>query len=76
MNIRVILFSGIMTALIGAMIGIAVGHISNRQPRKIVILSGGAIVGFVLGSAQEAIRQQNRQRSEQEEETAKDGYKE
>ncbi|ELR96775.1 hypothetical protein [Gloeocapsa sp. PCC 73106] len=68
MNIRVVIFSGIMTALVGAMIGAAVGHIGNRRERTPGIIGGGVVLGFVIGSAQEAVRQQNRQRIDEEEE--------
>ena len=57
MNLRTIVFSGIMTALIGAMLGLAVNHISQRTSRKPVSVIGGAVLGFVIGSAYEAIQQ-------------------
>ena len=57
MNIRTIIFSGIMTALIGAMLGLAVNHISQRTHRRQKAVIGGAVLGFVIGSAYEAIQQ-------------------
>lgn len=57
MNIRMIIFSGIMTALIGAMLGLAVNHISQRTSRRPVAVIGGAVLGFVIGSAYQAIQQ-------------------
>ena len=57
MNIRTIIFSGIMTALIGAMFGLAVNHISQRTSRRPVSVIGGAVLGFVIGSAYEAVQQ-------------------
>ena len=57
MNIRTIIFSGIMTALIGAMLGLAVNHISQRTSRKPASVIGGAVLGFVIGSGYEAIQQ-------------------
>lgn len=65
MNIRVVIFSGIMTALIGAMIGLALTTISHRERRKPIIIVGGASLGFVIGTFQEAVRQQKRQRDEE-----------
>ena len=57
MNIRTIIFSGIMTALIGAMLGLAINHISQRTSRRPVAVIGGAVLGFVIGSAYEAVQQ-------------------
>ncbi len=57
MNIKTIIFSGIMTALIGAMLGLAINHISQRTSRKPVAVIGGAVLGFVIGSAYEAVQQ-------------------
>ncbi|ELS04009.1 hypothetical protein Xen7305DRAFT_00037370 [Xenococcus sp. PCC 7305] len=57
MNIRTIIFSGIMTALIGAMLGLAINHISQRESRKTVALIVGSSLGFFIGSGYEAIQQ-------------------
>ncbi len=57
MNIKTIIFSGIMTALIGAMLGLAINHISQRTSRKPVAVIGGAVLGFVIGSAYQAVQQ-------------------
>ncbi len=57
MNIKTIIFSGIMTALIGAMLGLAVNHISQRTARRPVSVIGGAVLGLVIGSAYQAIQQ-------------------
>ncbi|MGK7917271.1 MAG: hypothetical protein AB4038_17285 [Prochloraceae cyanobacterium] len=61
MNVRVIIFSGIMTALIGAMIGLAVAKISQRELRTKGMVIGGAILGFAVGAMQESVRQQKNQ---------------
>ena len=58
MNVRVIIFSGIMTALIGAMLGLAVAKIGQRELRTKGIVIGGATLGFVVGAIHESIRQQ------------------
>jgi len=57
MNIRTIIFSGIMTALVGAMLGLAINHISQRDARRPMSVIGGAVLGFVIGSGYEAIHQ-------------------
>ncbi len=46
-----------MTAIIGAMLGLAVNHISQRTSRRPVAVIGGAVLGFVLGSAYDAVQQ-------------------
>ncbi len=63
MNIRVIIFSGIMAALIGAMLGLAITKISQREQRKPILVVGGATLGFVIGAFQSSIREQKRLRN-------------
>lgn len=60
MNIRTMIFNGLMTALIGAMIGLAIAHIGQKETRRRPILVTGAILGFSIGIFQEGIRQQRR----------------
>ena len=67
MNIRTIIYSGIMTALIGAMLGLGINRISQRESRKPVAVIGGAILGFVIGSGYEAIQQNKPDEEELEE---------
>ena len=67
MNIRLILFTGIMTALAGMMIGWAVAHISQRELRTKAIIVTGGVLGFTIGSFQEAIREQKSARDRQDE---------
>ena len=67
MNIRTIIYSGIMTALIGAMLGLGINHISQRASRRPVALIGGAVLGFVIGSGYEAIQQNKPDEEELEE---------
>ena len=57
MNVKMIVFSGIMTAFIGAMLGLTVSHISQRSARKPTTVIGGAVLGFVIGSAYQAVLQ-------------------
>jgi presenilin-like A22 family membrane protease len=68
MNIRTIIFSGIIAALIGAMIGLAVARISQRESRAKAIIIGGASLGFIVGAVQESIRQQKDQIDEEDKE--------
>lgn len=58
MNFRVVIFSGIMTALVGVMVGLALAYISQRELRKNVIVVGGASLGFVLGATSSMVMQQ------------------
>lgn len=65
MNIRKVIFSGIMTALIGAMFGLALTKISQREERRLILLVGGAAIGFVIGSFYESIQQQRKLRDDE-----------
>ena len=67
MNVKTIIFSGIMTALVGAMLGLAINYISQRPDRKPVALFVGAGLGFVIGSGYEAIQQNKPEEEELEE---------
>lgn len=66
MNVRLIIFSGIMASLVGAMIGLAVSTIAQREQRKPIIIIGGACLGFAIGAVQESIRQQKDERYEED----------
>ena len=57
MNMRIVIFAGIMNALIFAMLGLGVNHISQRHARKSVAVVGGAILGFVVGSGYQIVLQ-------------------
>jgi presenilin-like A22 family membrane protease len=61
MNSRKIIFAGIMTALAGAMIGLAVARIRDRADRPVVVT--GAVLGFIIGAGKESIGQQSRIRN-------------
>jgi positive regulator of sigma E activity len=65
MNFRVVLSSGIMTALVGMMIGLAISHISQREERKTVHIVGGAVVGFLVGAGMSTILQQRQQQEKE-----------
>lgn len=62
MKLRIIIFSGIMAALIGTMLGLAVAFIAQRPDRKPVIIGTGATLGFLIGSLQSIVRQQQEDR--------------
>lgn len=61
MNVRMLIFSGIMTALVGALLGLVVAHIAERESRQKVAIVVGASLGFAIGVGYEAM-QQNRER--------------
>ena len=61
MNIRMLVFSGIMTALAGALLGLVVAHIAERESRQKAAVVVGATLGLAIGVGYEAM-QQNRER--------------
>lgn len=79
MNARLIIFSGIMTALVGAVIGLAATKIGQRNfnqltyegqyyqelQKKYVFI--GAAVGFAIGIGQECVRELKVQRNNEQE---------
>lgn len=78
MNVKLIIFSGIMTALIGAVIGVAATKIGQRNfnqltyegeyyedlQKKYVFI--GAAVGFAVGIGQECIRELKAERNKEQ----------
>lgn len=57
MNFRMLIFSGVMTALAGAVLGIVVGHVSPMQSRRPIIIMVGSTLGFLIGTGYEAVQQ-------------------
>lgn len=57
MNAKSIILAGIMSALIGAMLGLAINYINQRESRRKIAVIGGASLGFILGAGSTAIRQ-------------------
>lgn len=60
MNLRMLIFTGIMTALSGALLGVVVVHLAERESRQRVAIVVGSTVGFAIGVGYEAM-QQNRE---------------
>lgn len=63
MNVRMLVFSGIMTALVGALLGLVVAHIAERESRQKAAVVVGSTLGFAIGVGYEAM-QQNRERTD------------
>jgi hypothetical protein len=60
MNIRLIIFSGIVTAIVGMVLGVAITEIAGqgyyiKSPSRYGTI--GASIGLVVGASQEAVRQ-------------------
>jgi hypothetical protein len=78
MNIKLILFSGVFTALIGTVIGLGVAKIGQRDFSQLKFESQsyqnlyrsyaliGAGVGFAVGIGQECVRELKAQQDSQE----------
>ena len=70
MLMRSILFCGIITCILGAVLGLAIAEINrgDRNPNAHLHYSiVGAVIGLVMGSAQEVIRQKAREVMDEEE---------
>lgn len=67
MNVKSAIFSGIMTSLVVAMIALAVNYISGREHRRTIVVTGGAILGLMLGMAFQGIKDQKDTRYEEDE---------
>ena len=69
MNIRCIIFSSVITCIIGAILGIAVAEINQSDrfhPQAHAHYAwAGAFLGLVIGAGQEAIRQQGHRDDDQ-----------
>ncbi|MBE9224946.1 hypothetical protein IQ264_05635 [Phormidium sp. LEGE 05292] len=73
MNLKLIVFSSLITAIIGAMLGFGVGKVFGPKyssqiyqniPAKYAVVGG--VAGFIIGGCQESIRQLKKQRDEEE----------
>ena len=71
MNYRMIIYSGVMTALIGAMLGLVVSRMTDHAIVVRRELSGrrfavvGTSLAFVLGAGYEAVRQEKARREDE-----------
>lgn len=83
MNLKLIIFSSLITAMIGATIGFAVGELFKPKfssqiyqdvHRQYSIIGG--VSGLVVGSCQEVIRQMKKQRDEEDRENVQRGKEE
>lgn len=60
-NVKMLIFSGIITALAGALLGLIVAHIAERESRQKPAIIVGSTLGFAIGLGYEAM-QQSRER--------------
>ncbi|NJL53450.1 MAG: hypothetical protein HC930_17110 [Hydrococcus sp. SU_1_0] len=60
MSLRMLIFTGIITAHVGALLGVIVVHIAEKESRQTAAILVGSTVGFAIGVGYEAI-QQNRE---------------
>ena len=74
MNNKLVLLSAIITAIVGAIIGIAAAEMSNNKyqsrlyqdiPAKFALVGG--VAGFIIGAGQESVRQLKAERDLEEE---------
>lgn len=81
MNIRLILFSAIVTAAVGVGLGLVTAEVAGpkfvsqayrHMDTKYAILGGG--LGLIVGGSQEAVRQLKKQRDLEEAEAQKARY--
>ncbi|MBE9047026.1 hypothetical protein IQ255_21930 [Pleurocapsales cyanobacterium LEGE 10410] len=59
-NFRMLFFTGVMTAIVGALLGLVVAHIAERESRQKTAIIVGSTLGFAIGVGYEAM-QQNRE---------------
>ena len=57
MNFKMLIFSGIMTALVGVVLSLVINHISQWESRKPLAIIFGSTLGFVIGVSYEAVQQ-------------------
>lgn len=65
MNIRMLIFSGIMTALVGGILGLVVNYVGQKESHRWNALVGGAAVGFLIGIGYEAIQQNKNEEADE-----------
>ena len=57
MNFKMLIFSGIMTALAGAILGLVINHISSVRSRQLTYIIVGSTLGLAIGVGYEAVQQ-------------------
>ena len=60
-NVKMLIFSGIMTAIVGGLLGLIVAHIAERESRQKAAIIVGFTLGMGIGVGYEAM-QQSRER--------------
>ncbi|MBW4698749.1 MAG: hypothetical protein KME03_12800 [Aphanocapsa lilacina HA4352-LM1] len=68
MNVKLIVFSAVITAIVGAVLGLGVAHLRptpytadlyQNLPQKYALV--GAVAGLLIGAGQECLRQMQQQ---------------
>ncbi len=74
MNIKLIIFSGVITAAIGTVIGLSASELARPKFESSIYknvapkyAAAGGIIGLLAGAGQESIRQLKHQRDKEEE---------
>ncbi|WP_110986357.1 hypothetical protein [Acaryochloris thomasi] len=57
-----LIFSGIVTAFVGAALGVVIDHVSQTKSRRATIILVGSTLGFVIGVGYEAVQQQKEEK--------------
>lgn len=57
MNFKMLIFTGVMTALAGAILGLVVNHTSSERSRQPIYIIVGSTLGFAVGVGYEAVQQ-------------------
>lgn len=64
MNFKMLIFSGIMTALAGAMLGLVVNYTTSARSRQPIFIIAGSTLGFAIGVGYEAVQQNKHEKTD------------